>query len=276
MEKENGYVMKLPESEKPKEEVREPNKAPFWSMRIAGGLIDICLMFLAIFGLRYLFNYTPVTAGLTENYNEMLRIADSYRLEPLISDSEETIGYKMYSDDPSFNDDKYKNYPIYTYGESTYKVVSYDNPSKELVTKFNEVVANDQYYKGYKFNYQLYDFGIMCLAAAISEGVFLLVVPLTNKRRATLGMLAAGTQMINSKYETQAKWYQVVGRFFWIYLVECALPYFFLTNFLLVTLIIQPVMYIISLFNEKHRFIHDYVTRTLIIDKSTFVPLDEQ
>ena len=110
-------------------------------------------------------------------------------------------------------------------------------------------------------------------------GIFLLMVPLLNKRRATLGKLFAGTQLINSKYYVPAKWYQVLGRFFFQFIVEGALPYLFLSGFTIILpiLLIPGVLFIITLIDRKNgRTLHDFVSVTKVIDKRTYIPLSEQ
>ena len=276
----SDYVMKNHESDDESKPYVEPNKPAHWSQRIAAGIVDICLIFMAIFGLYQLFNITSLGDGMRENAYEMQRIRDNYKLIPLLPDSDETIGRKIHENEEGFNDAKYAEYTIYTLpsyeGELPYKIVNNDNYSTALMDKYVETVTSDQYYKTYQFNYRLCDFGVMCLAAVISEVVFLVVVPLTNKKRATLGKLAAGTQVIHSKYQVEASWYQMVGRFLWVYIVETVLPYLIITNALVIALVVQPVLFVISLFNKRHRMLHDYVSRTEVIDKRTFVSIVEQ
>ena len=272
----SDYVMKDPEK---KEEVIEPsipNRPAHWSQRIAAGIIDICIIFMAIFGLYRLFVITALGNGMRDNFYEMQRIRDNYKLVALLPESDETIGYKLYETDPSFNDEKYKDYVIYNYGETPYKIVNFDSSTDALKQAYVNAVTNDQYYKNYSFNYRLCDFGVMALAAAVSETIFLFVVPLINKRRATLGKLAAGIQVIHYRYQIEATWYQMLGRFLWVYIIETVLPYLIISNALILALVVQPLMFVITLFTKDHRTIHDYISRTMVIDKRTFIRLTEQ
>jgi uncharacterized RDD family membrane protein YckC len=81
--------------------------------------------------------------------------------------------------------------------------------------------------------------------------------------------------LINSKYETEARWYQIVGRFFFQYFVEGVLPFLLLTNGLWVALVVPIILFIITLFNKNRRTLHDFATRTRVIDARTFKRLAE-
>ena len=115
------------------------------------------------------------------------------------------------------------------------------------------------------------------LGAFISMGLFTIMVPLLNKRRASLGKLAAGTMLINSKYQVPAKWYQIVGRFLFSFFIEFALPYLFCSGISIFLMFIVPtLLFIISLISKQGRTLHDFISRTKVIDFKTFVPLSEQ
>ena len=77
----SDYVMKSPESDDEEKPYVQPNKPAHWSQRIAAGIIDICLVFLAIFGLYRLFVLTSLGNGMRDNFYEMQRIRDSYKLQ---------------------------------------------------------------------------------------------------------------------------------------------------------------------------------------------------
>ena len=59
----DGYVMKLPESEEEQTRYVEPNSPAHWSMRLAAGIIDLCILLAACFGLIQLFIVTPMGDG---------------------------------------------------------------------------------------------------------------------------------------------------------------------------------------------------------------------
>lgn len=272
----DNYVMPLPEEEKSKGNVRmlEPNSKPNWMMRIAGGLIDLCLMFLSIMGLFFLIGLTPLSNGLKNYQKEMILIQDNYKITELVDGSDETYGHKVYENEESYT--TYKNYLVHGADESGYKyiVVNNETISDTVKKAYSNAIKNNKDYSTYSFNYKLIEYGLTMLAGFVSLSVFLLVVPLCNKRRATLGKLFAGTQLINSKYQTTAKWYQVVGRFTFQFLIEGALPYLFLSSWTM--LAIPSLLLIIALINKNGRTLHDLVSRTKVIDKRTYLPLSEQ
>lgn len=256
----------------------ENNSKPHFMMRIAGGLIDLCTMVLVIFGLYYLFSISAMGSGLRFNSKEMRRIQDEYKVTELVEGSGETFAHKVYSDEEGY--DVYKSYPVYEekVDESTtryYVVVDNETISEAVKNAYKKALNEDKVYEAYSFEYKLMEYGITSLAGFLSSSVFLLVIPLTNKRRATLGKLFAGTMLVHNKVFVPAKWYQVLGRFAWILLIEMALPYLFLSGY---TILIMPVVIIAwSLINRKTgRTLHDIISVTKVIDKRTFVPLSEQ
>ena len=274
--KEDDFVIPLPDSEKPKE--LPPNKKPFITLRLAGGAIDVCLIFLSTIGLNQLFMLTPMGTAINSYQNDMAVLSDEYKLKPLIEGSVETYGHKLYENEEKYTEYTTANYLVHDADESGYKyvVVKNDEVSEEITKAYNNALKNDVDYKNASFNVSLISFGMTALSAVIAETVFVLAIPLVNKRRATLGKLAAGTQLIDNKYQTPPKWYQMVGRFFWIYLVETILPYLIITNMLLVILIVPTLLFIITLFNKKGRTLHDFISRTMAIDKRTYLPIDKQ
>ena len=281
----NDYVMKLPESEKDQEKViLEPNKPAYWSQRIAAGLIDICLLFLACWGLFELFVMSPMGDGLREERNAMQEVIDYYKLQPLVADSSETVGYKLYFDEEGYDKVEYQDYLVYTDPDNNkeYKVVDYPESTEAALTAYKNAVAENTKYQNAVFNYRIKNFGLVFFAGAISEVVFIVVVPLLNKDRATIGKLAAGLKVINVKYQVEARWYQMVGRFLWTLSIESALPVLFLpsigsfTSLMFTVTLVPVILFLITLTNKDRRTLHDFVARTRVIDKRSFVPLNEQ
>lgn len=275
--KKDDFVMPLPEEEKNSGDVKQlaPNTKAHWSMRIAGGLIDLCLMFMATIGLFFLIGLTPLANGMKGYQQKMVNIQDNYKLTALVEGSDETYGHKVYENEESYVN--YKNYTVYPADETGYQYVVVNNEtiSDEVVKAYSAAIKENQEYSTYSFNYRLIEYGLTMLAGFVATSVFLLVVPLTNKRRATIGKLFAGTQLINSKYQTPAKWYQVLGRFSFQFLIEGALPYLFISGWTVIA--VPALLLIISLINRKDgRTLHDLVSQTKVIDKRTYLPLSKQ
>ena len=278
-EKNDDYVMPLPKEEKLEEEAqKEPNKKPFWTVRLAGGLIDMFLIIAATLGLFMLFTkVTPMGDVLTNYQTQMVVIQDEYKLKELLPDSEETYGHKVYDDETEYS--KYTTNHVYFDSDTghNYVVVNNDNISNELKAAYQKAVKADENYNNTSFNYRMVEYGYTMLAAFIAMSVFVVVVPLVNKRRASIGKLAAGTMLINSKYQVPSKWYQIVGRFLFSFFIEFALPYLFCSGVSVFLMFIVPtLLFIISLISKQGRTLHDFVSRTKVIDKKTFVPLSEQ
>ncbi len=289
----DDYVMApLPESEKIEENKREPNSKPFWSMRIAGGLIDIFLLFLLTFGLYQLFIMTPMGNPLRANFDKVYEVSEHYKLKPLLEGSDETMAYMVYQDETEYavvsQDHRvYHDHDL----NLDYVIVDYESSTDELVAAYREAVPKDAIYKKATFDYDLINYAITMLAGGISELVLFFIIPLTNKRRASLGKLFAGTQLINSKYQVRAKWFQLLGRYLFIFLIETAVPVLFLGSFgsymfkgyvygyyvfTFAFFIVPIVSYLISFTNKRRKSLHDLVSFTMIIDKKTFLPIDEQ
>lgn len=275
--KDDGYVMKLPEEEKP-EKIVESNRPAHWSMRIAGGIIDICILFLALMGFQYIFKMTPMGTALNDNNYAALRISDDYKLQQLVEGSDETFGYKLYEDEEKYNDYVKNGYIVYQEEEpvKNYVVVPHDNPSSEIQSAFKTAVNADEGFKNYTFNARLIEFGIVALSLTCAEVIFLLGIPLITKRRQTLGKLAAGTMVINSHYLVAAKWYQIVGRFFFILIIETLIPLYFLSSVITTPIVVSIILFVITLTNKDRRTLHDFVCRTRVIDKRTYVKLSDQ
>lgn len=273
----DDYKMPLPASEK--EEPTDPsiNRPAHWSMRIAAGVIDLCLIFLALFGLRYLLFLTPMGTTYNNLVNEAVKISDTYKLEKLVEGSDETFGYMLYEGEEKYEEHVKAGYLVYQDEDNkNYVVANHEEISKEVQQAFNKKVNSDQVFRGYRFDAQLLEFGVISIAMAVGEGVFLLGIPLLNKRRASLGKLAAGTMVINNKFEVEAKWYQMLGRYFWILIVESLLPLLLISNVFITPLIVGSLLFVITLFNKKRRTLHDFISRTRVIDKRSFVRLEDQ
>lgn len=254
----------------------EANKKASVAGRIAGGLIDISLLFMSIFGLSRLFLATPMTNPLRDYESKINTVIDKYKLTPLVEGSDETVAHKVYEGEEGYTT---KDHNVYLDEDKNqyYVVIDNETISTEVSLATSNALKADKEYKNLSFDYSLMEYGYMAIAGFIAEAVFLLVVPLVNKRRATLGMLAAGTMLVDSKYQTRARWFQVVGRFAFQFIIESALIYLFLSSFLLVFLIVPTVLFLISLIDRKKgRTLHDFISRTMLIEAKTFLPITEQ
>ena len=253
----------------------EANQKPATSMRIAGGLIDICLIFLLTFIFHLAIINTPWGNVLKSYETELINIQDDYKLKTLVSGSEETYGHKSYEGSEEYESQTYINFVRHEDEGGKYIVVNNETISKEVAEAWKNSVLSDETYKVYAFNYRFTDFGILSLSCGVAELLIIFVIPLLNKKRSSLGRMFAGTMLVHNTYCTPAKWYQLLGRFFFVFLVESVLPYLFLSNWLIVILV-PIILFIISLFNKNRRTIADFITKTRLIDKKTFQPITQR
>ena len=252
----------------PRREVQfGPNSKPPISLRLAATFIDIVIIFFGAFGLYSLFNVTPITQPIKNYRTEMISIQDSAMLE---------TGYGVKTVITPDNEKTYSSYLHHTDDNGVvYVVTKAENITQEIYTSYTNSVNNNPRYKTVYFNYIFSNYGIVSLAIFIDELVFLFIIPLANKYRATIGQLFAGIQCINVRIENRARWYNLLGRFFFIFIIDSALPYIFLAEF--TPLVSGSVMLIWLLFNTNtNRTLHDIVSGTMLILKKTFTPMVQE
>lgn len=238
--------------------VEKKENAPLSFMqRLAYTIIDFGLMLLAAFGLYQLCLHTPISNNLHNAQNEMTEIqiqvgeSTGFFIKTYLGEGETTNNTK-YEDEGG----------VYYYTAST------DKEKKNAYLA--ELNANDTY-KDLKFNYTVNVFAITLSCILVSETIFMFVVPLTNKRRATLGILLAGGQVISKKTINRAHWYQMLGRLGFVFILYSCTLYFIGSETLL--LIIPLITLLLTFTNKERRSLHDMATGVKIIDKTTFVPL---
>ena len=259
----------LPESEKPKEKYIEPNSKPSWMNKIASGVIDLCLIILGYFALYMIFTSTPMASYLNSQRTEIVTIIDNYKLVPLVEGSLETYGHKLYDFEEDYK--TYNGYQTYNDEIGTYIVVDNKKISEPVKEAYKNAVNSDQKYINARFNYRLVDYGFAMLSFGIAEFIVLFLIPLLNKRSASPGKLCNNMMMVSYKFHTRCKWYQLLGRFLFTFLIGTALPYLWIDTW---TLLLTPGVYlIVSLISKDGRSIHDYINRTLVIDKASHKPM---
>lgn len=281
VDKKDDFIIPLTEAEKEDNDPRRklaPNSKPYWTMRVAAGFIDACILLLSIIGLNQLFMLTPIGKTINNYQTQIALVMDDYKLKALVEGSEETYGHKVYDNEENYSTYTTNLYVVHDADETghNYVVVKNDEVSEAVSKAYVASYQADTNYKNLSFDKKLVSYGMTMLSGFIAEGIFLLAIPLINKRRATLGKLAAGTQLIDYKYQTPPKWYQMVGRFAWQFVIESALPYLLLTNMIWIFLIVPIILFIIVLCNKKGRTLHDFISRTMVIDKRTYLPISEQ
>lgn len=239
------------------------NVKPHFMQRLGGGLIDVCLIFLCHWLCFFICMNTPISNTFKQYQNQIMEIQDMTKIE---------TGYGEKIIITPENVDDYEGYLKYTdEEEQTYVVVNITEPTQEIYDTYVQTLKDNSTYGNLTFDKDLINYGINVLCGTVTLGIFLLSVPLLNKRRATIGQLFSEEQLFAVRYQSRARWYQVLFRFLIIFIIDGCLPFLF---FGLYTFFIVPVIFlIISCLSKSGRTLHNLITGTKLIDKKTFVPL---
>ena len=113
----------------------------------------------------------------------------------------------------------------------------------------NALNGNDEY-RNEVFAANLHGYILNSVACLGAETIFLLIIPLSNKNRATLGKQLTGVMVFDPRRQARATWYQAVFRFLFAYLFDSLTLYLF-TGVL--TFLLVPVLRLIQiLLNKKY------------------------
>ena len=255
------------------QEKKAYNIRPRFLARFLSALVDIFSLFLLAFGVFQLEMSTPISNDYYHLKEEVVTMIDTTKLET-------DYGYKLYDDDEKYG--TYASYQVYKEEDESnaknghsYIVVNKEEISDEVKNTYQDALKNNGTYQSRYLSYRATYYGLLMLAAGSSELVLFLLIPLFNKRRATIGRFVAITSLISTK-EVSAKWWQILLRFLFILVVETALPLFYLTEFgaLIIVSIINLSIVLVS--RKSYRTLRDYVSFTKIIDKNSFKPINEQ
>ena len=247
-----------------------PNSKPTLFSRLLSGLVDTIIMFFFHYALYSLVLLTPISSNLHTYWNQMLLIKEDIKVQAQYS-KEEVV-------DEGYNGE---NLLHYNEEESYYYIVNdidfgEDTQAKEAaIASFKELIQKDDTYNGLSTSYHLHNFIITALlCGGVTELIFIFIIPVIKNNGQTLGMMVCQEKMINPKYVGKAKWYQHLGRWAFMFIIESAIPYFFLAEFTI--LVVPTVLIVIMLLNKNNRTLHDFVSQVMVIDKRTFVDTAEQ
>ncbi|HNX15929.1 MAG TPA: RDD family protein [Bacilli bacterium] len=239
------------------------NAKPHFMQRFAGGLIDICIIFLFYWLCYFFCMNTPISHDFKDYQHQITEIEDMTKLdtgygEKILITAEngsDYLGYQKYIDEE----------------QHIYVVKIIANPTEEIRDSYIQSIKANEAYSNLTFDKDLINYGINVLCGTFTLGIFLLAVPLMNQRRATIGQLFAEEQLFATRYESRALWYQVLFRYLFILIICGCLPFLF---FGLYTFFIVPVVFlVIASLTKSGRTLHDLITGTKVIDKKTFTPL---
>ena len=136
----------------------------------------------------------------------------------------------------------------------------YEKAGKELSESYE--------YRNERFAAELHGYLLRVLAISISEAMALLIIPLANKDRSTLGRQLAGVLMFSEKSYSKASAFQVWMRFLLILLFDSMLLYL-LTG--IYTFLLVPVLRLTEmLLNKENKTLCDALTGIKIIEKLSY------
>ena len=114
----------------------------------------------------------------------------------------------------------------------------------------------------------LHGYILKAAAALAAEAVLLLIIPLANRQRSTLGRMMTGVMLFDERRQAKAAWHQALSRFLFAYLFDSLALYLFTG---LLTFLLVPVLRLIQmLLNRKYKTIVDYMTGTMIIEQASY------
>ena len=251
----------------------EYNAKPRMLARILSALVDMFVVFLCGFLVFQIELAAPISNDYHRLRDEIITIIDQTKLDT-------SYGHKLYEDEENYS--SYTSYHVYKEEDSSleeygknYVVIDNAEITNEAKDAYQASLKDNATYQDRYITYRAIYFGLLMLAVGSAELVFVLVIPLTNKRRATLGRFAAITSLISNK-EVQAKWWQVLIRFFFVLLIETALPLFYLSELATILIVVFVNLLTMLLSRKTGRTLRDYVSLTRIIDKNSFKPINEQ
>lgn len=243
----------------------EPNSKPSFIQRLAGGLIDLCIVFLAYWGFYSLILSTPISNSYYSLIDYKTRIEDGYKIQS-------GIGERIFID--ASNEKQYSGSIHYYYdNDSQYVVVLKNEYSDAELDKYIDLMDSSKRLSNANFDTRLINYGFNVLAGGLSTLLFLFVIPLLNKRKTTIGGMFSEQQIISARHEGRARWYQLLIRYLFVFIIDGCFPFLFLE---LTTFVIFPFLFlVISLLSKSGRTLHCVISQTKIIDKRSYSPMVE-
>lgn len=260
--------MKMTLEEKKQRLNLEPNSKPLIFKRILSIICDFGMVFLLFFAAFTVVLKTPLASTLRTYQNDIVSIQAEAMLET-------NTGDLIYLTED--NKDEYSKYTTFI-EEGTnaeYVVVPIKEPTQEQIKAFNDYLDNHKIFNDAVFGYNLHSFLLFGLTIGVSELIFFLIVPLCNKKRATIGQLLCGIALFSKRFERYGYWYHPFVRFLFIFIVETLLSYFIggsMVGLLMVALVQTVVMF----FNKDNRNLTDLISGTKLIEALSYEPMVDE
>lgn len=241
-------------------------------LRLFAGLIDMVLLFFIHYGLYSLVLLTPVADAMNSYRYEMQTIQDDHKLAT-------GYGQILYLGSAQEQKDNYPNHILYQEeeGEKRYyivKNVEFSTPSEkqDVYNAWLDELNHDDKYQDLSTYVHLHNFIITAIfVGGVLEFVWYFLIPNINRCGQTPGMMVCKIRMISTKDYSKPRWYQHLGRFFFIWILESCVPYFFLANWTLAA--VPAVLAVVMIATPRKRTIHDLVSAIMVVDKGSFVDI---
>ena len=242
----------------------EMNSKPYLGKHLLSILFDVGILFLLFFLLNLGFLNSKVADAYHRHTQTYTQIEDKYKLES-------GVGLKKWVDELENTGD----FVVYLDEETSreYIVVVDKQASSEALTTYSKLLKEDESYQEAKFAAGLQSYAISVLSCSISEILLFLIIPLCNTQRATGGQLLTGISLISPGRQSYAKWYQIVGRFLFIFIIESCFIYLWVGIY---TFFLIPILdLIVMLLNKRNRSLMDYISGTMAIEKMSYMGPDK-
>ena len=126
----------------------------------------------------------------------------------------------------------------------------------------------DAEYRDEVFTANLYGYLLKGLAVFLAEALFLLVIPLANRDRMTVGKRLTGIMPFNEKRQSRAAWFQLLYRFLFVFIIDSMVLYLFTGT---LSFLAVPVLRLAEMLTiRKNKTICDAVTGIMIIEKVSY------
>ena len=243
----------------------EYNRKPQFISHLIAGLIDIFLIFLATFGIYQIELNSPISSELTSTKVEMNEISRDYMLTY-------DVGEKIYE----FSEQQRGQTPVFSDEGGEYIVLPKEGATREALTEATKARDADERYKDLAFNFKFITYGLMMIAGGSSAFVFVFLIPLLNRKRYTIGRAAGGVVLISRKRQDKVSPWVLLGRFFWVLLIDMALPYLWLSEIFILMIVAAGRLIVRGIDRENNRCVIDLLTGSMGVSSKTYRPINEQ
>ena len=228
----------------------ELNNKPHFSKIFISGFVDFIFFLVIAFLANNLVFSSPISNNYRDYHEQMVIIQDTYKLE---------VGYgdKVYVDSAS----EVISEDLQRYEDSfgTYVVINHSEISELVKTEYSERLKTDEVYQILLREYQVSSISLLFLVIGSTQLVLFFIVPISNKRRATLGKLIFGLKNVQTNTNQPVVWYFILIQYILIAIFASILPYLFLGE---MAIVFSPLFILaFMLFSPNYQSMHQWITR---------------